>query len=883
MLPKLCVSRSPTDFASETIQYVQNCSTRNNAITDTVLRVESLSKNFHNIYEFIPNNKPVKFYLDFDYYLQEDEIFDLGVIENVHNLNKYYIKKAFNSKKIEPIIKWASSHGTTIEGKLKYSLRYYITNVLMTKEEQECFIKDMNVRICYDQNEHCNKYCEYLFGMVINKPFDENVYKSGGQLGMQKIRMVYSCKDFIKENQIVMENRPLVLMEDTTFEDTVITACFTPNATRLYFSTEERKVNGIDKENNNSNNTNKFNELLEYSELLDYNEIDDYGKWTKNVWSIRSYGIEYKELARKISKRSIKYEDEAFEKVWNNYIRDDITIASFLYNCKKYNEHQFNKIYRKYNKIDVIPQLIEDIENAQEIKKISPFSGGLSPHADGILAEELSSGVNNRYITIEELDDSYKVAEKISPILKNIMCYCNEKWITFDFTTKLWSIIKKPTHQITTELRKWIDYSNSKTAAKLEKTEDEDERKKLIKINQTYLGYYKKINGAAYINNIIENLSYILKDNNFYKKLDSITYKIAFKNGIYDLKTGKFNKCINYNDYLTKTIPYDYEECNNKDILFVENEMLKIFNNNNIHKNYALSTLGYALTGDSSREQSFWCLLGQKASNGKTTIFEICKNIAPNYFVKLENNIFENSYGSRHKEVATWNGIRVAFVNELSKKTQDEDVLKEIADGNGIRFKVMYGHMDTMPLQFKLFITSNNTIRVSMDNGMKRRLKIMQMDSEFGDFSEDDYKNCKFIKNNNFIDEMSGKYKYAFLALLFKYAKKYVDDGYKLQPYPSEWIQETENVAIQNNKFDEFFYDNFEIDKHGFICKHDVDDILSRYHEKVNLKDELKRMRVEFTYDSQKRGEGEKIKGLWYGFKEIKYDNFIAYTNDENT
>ena len=54
----------------------------------------------------------------------------------------------------------------------------------------------------------------------------------------------------------------------------------------------------------------------------------------------------------------------------------------------------------------------------------------------------------------------------------------------------------------------------------------------------------------------------------------------------------------------------------------------------------------------------------------------------------------------------------------------------------------------------------------------------------------------------------------------------------------------------------------------------------ARYPEKVNLKDELKRMRVAFTYDWQKKAKGERENGLWTGFKEIVDDNEL---NDDIT
>ena len=350
---------------------------------------------------------------------------------------------------------------------------------------------------------------------------------------------------------------------------------------------------------------------------------------------------------------------------------------------------------------------------------------------------------------------------------------------------------------------------------------------------------------------------------------------------MFDLKTGKFRKGLLQTDYLTKTIPFDYEEVYPKDIETVKGEILKNCNNKIEHLDYYLSTLGYSMTGDSSREQALWNLRGQKASDGKTTIPEALANIAPDYVVKMENNIFETTYGSRHKEVAMWKGARIAYINELSKKKQDEDVLKEVADGNGMRYKVMFGTMATMPITYKCFIVGNNTINVSMDEGMKRRLKMLQMDSDFvEDITVDDYANCRFIKNKNFIKDLQTKYKHAILALIYQYSKRYVTDGYNLCKYPDDWANETAEVARVNNKFDEFFYNRFEIDPTGEVSKRVVDAMLARYPEKVNLKDELKRMRVACSYDCKERIKGEKIKGIWTGFKEIVDENEL---NDDLT
>ena len=165
-----------------------------------------------------------------------------------------------------------------------------------------------------------------------------------------------------------------------------------------------------------------------------------------------------------------------------------------------------------------------------------------------------------------------------------------------------------------------------------------------------------------------------------------------------DLKTLEFRTGLRSSDYLTRTIPYNYEGSKQEDIEKIKKELLKICNMNETHLEYYLSCIGYALTGDASKIQEFYCLRGQTASNGKSVIFEALTEIMPNYVLKLESSIFETTYGSRHKEVATWKGVRIGWLNELSKKKQDENEIKNLADGTSIRFKVNYGTMDTMPI-----------------------------------------------------------------------------------------------------------------------------------------------------------------------------------------
>ena len=257
-------------------------------------------------------------------------------------------------------------------------------------------------------------------------------------------------------------------------------------------------------------------------------------------------------------------------------------------------------------------------------------------------------------------------------------------------------------------------------------------------------------------------MSELLHDAEFDEKLDGNKYEVAFKDGVLDLKTNTFRAGIQPTDFLTKTIPFKYEKPTTEDMAHIKKELKKICNNNEKHLDYYLSVFGYAMTGDASKLQQLWCLRGQKASNGKSVIFEALMKIIPNYIIQMESEIFESNYGSRHKEVSSWGGARIAWLNEMSKKKQDSEIIKQVSDGTSIKYKVMYGGMATMQISFKLFIVTNHTMSVEADNGIKRRLQIEQLDSDFIDGLErDDEENCRFIKDKSFGETLQNKYKHA--------------------------------------------------------------------------------------------------------------------------
>jgi len=219
----------------------------------------------------------------------------------------------------------------------------------------------------------------------------------------------------------------------------------------------------------------------------------------------------------------------------------------------------------------------------------------------------------------------------------------------------------------------------------------------------------------------------------------------------------------------------------------------------------------------------------------------------------------------------------------VSSKKQDDKEIKNLAEGTPVRYKVMYGGMSTMPISFKLFFVSNNTMNFKADNGVKRRLRMVQLDSEFVDGIEDDPVNCRFKKNTSFGTLLLTQYKYALMDLLYSYSQKFAVEGV-LKPYPAEWNDAVEDVCADNSVIPQRIDDMFDCrDASAMMSRVDMDYQLSILRLNVKaFKDVLVSMRLKSVkYDSQL--QLNKIKGWWSGIKlkEVEVDKKVG--TDEAT
>lgn len=468
------------------------------------------------------------------------------------------------------------------------------------------------------------------------------------------------------------------------------------------------------------------------------------------------------------------------------------------------------------------------------------------------------------------------IARFIAPHLSKIMKYSRimEIWIIYNKNTHFWEKVKKPEATLATYLQQSLNL----TRLHLVNTQNKNlvsgnPSNPQIERDITQCGnLYFKASTKTDLSMIKDFLTTYIYDDDFIEQLDNNLYQLVFQNGILDLKTMKFRRGLLKEDYLTKCIPSDYNKPSENDISKVRRELLKICNNNESHLEYYLSLIGYSLTGDSSREQIFAYFRGQSASNGKSVILEVLEDIMPNYVKKAENKIFDISFDMK-KELPSFQGKRIIWVNELSKSKKEADRLKAFSDGTSYSFGRNYAtESEKLKVLFKIIVVSNYSINIDADNGIKRRFKLAQFNSKFDEsFTEDNYEKLEFKKDKNFGRLLRDELKMALIELLAQYSNHYWNEK-TLKEYPNEWNLEAQENMNENNKFDEWFNENFTSDlfqiKSGekglFIGKQSMTDMLPSNLQNVKINDELKRMRIEFTYDKAKRYKT--ARGCYVGF-----------------
>ena len=549
-------------------------------------------------------------------------------------------------------------------------------------------------------------------------------------------------------------------------------------------------------------------------DLIALEYLDNYDSWKKIVWAGKKSGIDV-DFMRTISQKSMKYTDEGFDNVWKADMTD-LTEGTLRYYAKLSDEETYYK---------------------------------LCP-------------TENLYLDLSVIEKgALHITEVIAPKLKREAVFCNGQWYVYSDTTCLWRMSKNPHHVLVKCVVKHMDYTLSYYSKKLKDITDDEERKRHVAKIGKYTSKYNMVDNKSMCSQLTTHLETRLLDNEFSNKLDANLYQVAFKNGIWDMKENKFKGMFKYEDYLTETIPYDYTPSTEEERTYVKEVLFKICNCNHEHLNYYLSILGHAMTGDADKEKALYFLVGIIGDNGKTLMMDVLATIMPNYVYKIDKKTFEEGFSKAHKYLTRIRGKRIVYAEEMSKKAQNIELLKEYGDGKKIENEIMYGTAESINIVSKLFCLSNNTPNIATDGGIQNRYRQLCFNSNFGkNNTVDDVKNLKFKQDNKLSDKLTGEYKNAVIDLLLEYGHKYTKDG--MCEMPEEFKEATNNTLSINDEFRMWYEEFCEIGEEFKCSKTEIENNYKKMDLR-EMKDEV--ARLGFKYNSQLKHKGNK--GIFLGFR----------------
>jgi len=574
---------------------------------------------------------------------------------------------------------------------------------------------------------------------------------------------------------------------------------------------------------------NRFTRFIHYlgNPRVDYNEI-----YLKVGSALAHNGALYKTFENWSASINIPHRTETDYDAWRGWLRQSKKIPFAI--AENVLKREKPRAYSKYMK---------EIYDIELILTNDDFKKGIEP-----------------------------ITKKLYPVIKNDIIYHEaskpHKWYVWDKKTGLWDNHVNVNTIVGEHILKAIEFQEKDLQKQIDNEDKDDKKKELQEQLKNIIKRYSWKDN--HLNTIIKHLQPRLEDKTFHHKLNINLGYIAFKNGLYDIENDVIRE-YKYDDFVSITLPYNYEkERNDDDEEFIRDTLMKICNNDKTHLDYYLSVIGYSLLGYADRIQEFYILYGGLGSNGKSKIFEILCNILHHYCKKSNNDLLEAENNQIHKSLAELKNARIVWVNELPKKKKlNAELAKNIRDGTKLRYRVMYGTEDSLDITFKLFAMTNHEPKFDADGGMDRSFKQMTFNSHFhSKYENDDYEKLRF-KPSNTIDTDFQQRKMELLHILFDYAREYLRTD-KLQPFPTQWEEDTKEVCEDNDRFKQFFNERVISDYGNKLCWKDV---CSAYFgttdggKKKWVRKEMKRMGYKWNKDMYFGSAKSLDKGGWEGIK----------------
>ena len=532
----------------------------------------------------------------------------------------------------------------------------------------------------------------------------------------------------------------------------------------------------------------KRTEDQKLADIIDINDIDNYDTWLRIIWAVDI------DLARYISQRSSKYNEEEFIRYFNDNKKGGINKKTFYYYAKKGNKKKYTKIINKSQ--DVIDKSMEDTDSGV---------------ADFFVKQYGSNHI-----------------------------FCNGSH--YDFNGIIWVNNGKDALRVKLDIMDNLsaEYANiiEHSKAKLEETTDDVKKEKLEKKIKFLEKLKRRCLMAGSINAISDIVKLKITNNTII--WEEKPYLYCFKNKIYDLEQETFVEPVQ-EDYLTLSTEYNYTEPTEQELETVEHIISQIFPIEE-EKIFYMNVLYNGMVGIIN--QRFFLANGC-GGNGKGLLNELFLALLGEYGYIAPNSVILNPLKTgSNPEVANMTNRRFVLMREPSSSTGTKfnfGTIKELTGGSGINARLNHSNECKVRLKCLLMVECNQRplLDVVIDKSVTRRLCDILFRSSFtnlkGKPPEDEY---TFQKNDDFsTEEFKDKHRTALFKIILKYkSKKSIDEL-----MPESVVDRTEEYCASSDTINEFMNEHYiqTDDKNDLIQLKDIYDEYKRsdYYLNTDKKD----------------------------------------------
>lgn len=518
--------------------------------------------------------------------------------------------------------------------------------------------------------------------------------------------------------------------------------------------------------------------VTELVKILSPKRTDEYYDWIQVGMCLKSINNKYLSSWIEFSQRSDKFKEGECATKWDSFKPGSYTDRSLHYWAK----HDSRRAY-------------EDL--------LANFGGYLI------------------YNALSGLDRD--IAELAQSLFKPDWVFSNKIWYNFDGVR--WKMYDSPV-EIMVEFSRITRALTKYKTKRIMQIEEAGESKKQADVDEDIAEFTKTMNKVlarckttSAQKAILDQMSGLLKVENFESTLDINPKLIGFDDGIYDLQFGKFRKATP-DDRVSISCNRTYKDTINvtdEDINDFNTSLTQIFTDDGIRQ-YMIDLYSTCLNGKSPQMFQINAGHNNTGGNGKGLLKQWTLQALGDYACEFNVGLLTQSASkitAANPEMAKLDRVRFAICCEPEQNAKlNGAIIKKMTGGDSLQCRKLYKNDDSFKAQFSLFMECNKKPAVDAeDGGIERRFRVCEFNSTFTD---DDSK----VNNTNVFPmdttmynaKKMNRFARVWLVMLLENHKKFVtpDGDFIEVPSPDIIKKVTNRYFNETNPFINFLEENIE-------------------------------------------------------------------------